>query len=129
VGALSAVAGKLMLDFIGGAAAAPQPSARWLGLAWGTPTYTGGSEINTSMGYARQSVSFSPAASPQGSMGMATALTFGQFSSVCSILGVQLWDDPTAGAMLFYGTLQTARTLGVGDNLAILPAQLAITLA
>jgi hypothetical protein len=45
-------------------------------------------------------------------------MTFGPFSSTGSILGLQLWDgSPVASSdMLWYGTLQTARTILIGDS-------------
>jgi hypothetical protein len=48
-------------------------------------------------------------------------MTFGPFSSVASILGIQIWDGSPVGSsnMLLFGTLQTARTVGVGDSLVI----------
>jgi hypothetical protein len=120
-GAISAFGQKSLLDFIcGGAGAVTQPSERWVGVAWGTPTSIGGSEINTSMGYMRQSATFGAAASPAGSCSLVAAATFSRFSSACSIVGLQLWDGSGTGAsMLLYATLQTARTVGVGDSLVI----------
>jgi hypothetical protein len=117
--AISSFEQKQLLDFIcGGAGAVTQPSERWVGVAWGTPTSIGGSEIDASFGYVRQSATFVAATS--GSVSIAAAMTFGKFSSAASVLGAQIWDGATIGAnMLLYCTLQTARTVGVGDSLVI----------
>jgi len=128
---ISATTGKLVLDFICGGAAATQPGFRWAGLAWGTPTSTGGSELNTSIGYSRITASFGAANSPAGSVSNNVAMTFGPFSSVMSILGIHVWDgSPVASSnMMLFGTLQTARTVGVGDSLVVAVGALTITLS
>lgn len=122
---------KSILDFILGGSVATSPAARFIGLAWGTPTSAvgGGSELNTSFGYQRTSATFSAAASPAGSASNAAAMTFGPFSSIASILGIHMWDATTASNMWLYGTLQTARTVGVGDSLVIAAGALTVTLS
>lgn len=124
---------KSTLDFILGGAVATSPAGRWIGLAWGTPTSAvgGGSELNTSFGYSRITAGFSPANSPAGSASNATAMTFGPFSSIASILGIHMWDGSPVGSsnMWLYGTLQTARTVGVGDSLVVAAGALTITLS
>lgn len=47
---IAAVGAKSTLDWILGGAVATSPANRWIGLAWGTPTLTNGSELNTSFG-------------------------------------------------------------------------------
>ena len=82
-------------------------------------------------GYSRVTALFGAAASPQGSASNTAAMTFGPFSSVGSILGLQLWDGSPVGSsdMLWYGTLQTARTILVGDSLVVVAGALLITLS
>jgi len=128
---ISAFNAKLLLDWNLGGAAATQPTARWAGLAAGTPTSVSGSEIGTLTGYSRVTALFGAAASPAGSASNTAAMTFGPFSSVGSILGIQLWDgSPVASSdMLWYGTLQTARTIGIGDTLIVAAGALIITLS
>lgn len=128
---ISAYLGKQILDWVLGGAAATQPAARWAGLAWGTPTSTGGSELNTSIGYSRLTASFAPANSPAGSASNGVAMTFGPFSSAMSILGIHLHDGSPVGSsnMLMFGTLQTARTVGPGDSLVVAAGALTITLS
>jgi len=122
---------KQILDWLLGGATGTAPAARWAGLAWGTPTFTGGSELNTSFGYSRLTALFGAANSPAGSASNTAAMTFGPFSSIASILGIQMWDgSPVASSnMWLFGTLQTARTVGVGDSLVVAAGALTITLS
>jgi hypothetical protein len=129
---IGAFAQKQILDWILGGVAAPSTcSFRYAGLAWGTPTLTGGSELNTSFGYSRLTVLFGAANSPAGSASNTAPMTFGPFSSIASILGIQMWDgSPVASSnMWLYGTLQTARTVGVGDSLVVAAGALTVTLS
>jgi hypothetical protein len=129
--AISAYLGKQTLDWMLGGAAATQPTARWLGLAVGTPQSTGGSEMGTLTGYSRLTALFGAANSPAGTASNTAPMTFGPFSSVGSVLGVQLWDGSPVNSsnMLWYGTLQTARTIGIGDSLVIAAGALTLTLS
>jgi hypothetical protein len=58
-------------------------------------------------------------------------MTFGPFSSSATISGLQIWDTvgSTAGNMLWYGTLTTARALNAGDSLVFNAGSLIVTLA
>jgi hypothetical protein len=59
-------------------------------------------------------------------------MTFGPFSGAASITGIQIWDTVltlNSGNMLYYGTLTTPRTVGVGDSLVIASAALTVSLA
>ena len=108
------------------------PAAWSVGLSLGVPSSTSGSEITTGSGYARQTASFAAAASPAGTSSNATAMTFGPFSGAASITGLQVWDTIltlNSGNMLWYGTLTTARTVGVGDSLVIAAGALTVSLA
>lgn len=129
--ALGAFSGKLILDFLGGAATATQPGARWIGLAVGTPgsNDNAASEMGTLTGYSRMTALFGAAASPQGSMSITAAQTFGPFSSVGSALGCHVWNgSPVASSnILLQGTLQTARTFAIGDSLVFSAGALNIT--
>jgi hypothetical protein len=118
---------KVMLDYVCGGATPTRPTAWGVGLSVGTPNASAGSEIATGSGYARQSPSFAAAASPAGTVSNASNMTFGPFSSGCTVQGLQVWDQTaTGGNMLFYGQLATARTLGAGDSLTINAGQLVI---
>lgn len=129
---ISAYLSKQYLDWCLGGASATQPANRWVGLAAGTPTSVSGSELSTTIGYSRLTGLFGAAASPAGSASNTAAMTFGPFSSAAqSILGVHIWDgSPVASSdMLWYGTLQTARTVGVGDSLVFAAGALIVTLS
>ena len=130
--AISSYAEKAILDWMLGGATPTQPGARWAGLAIGTPLSNNNamSEMGTLTGYSRLTALFGAAASPTGSASNTAAMTFGPFSSVGSALGLHIWDgSPVASSSaLFYGTLQTARTFGIGDSLVIAAGALTITL-
>lgn len=128
--ALSAYLAKNILDWTLGGASATQPANRWVGLAGGTPTSVSGSELANAQGYfSRVTALFGAAASPAGSASNTAGMTFGPFSSGQSILGLQLWDGSPIGSsnMLLEGTLQTARTLGIGDSLTMAAGALTVT--
>ena len=129
--AFGAYAQKAMLDWLFGGATPTQPATRAIGLSLGAPTSLSMSEIGTASGYSVQTVgTWGAAASPAGSVSNATAATFGPFSSAQSISGVFVKDTvATAGNMLVYGTLATARTVAIGDSLVIAVGALTISLA
>ncbi len=129
--AIGAYAEKAMLDWVLGGATPTRPASWGVGLSVGTPTSVSGSEIATGSGYTRQVVAFAAAASPAGSASNTGAMTFGPFSTGCTVQALQVWDTTaaTAGNMLWYGLLATARTLGAGDSLVINAGALTITLS
>lgn len=122
---------KAALDWSLGGAAPTRPSNWAVGLSLGSPTSVSGSEIATGSGWTRQTAPLAAAASPAGSASNGTAMTFGPALTAATFSGLQLWDTSaaTAGNMLYYGLLATARTLGVGDSLVIAAGALIITLA
>lgn len=128
---VSAFLAKGYLDWCLQGATPTRPGALWAGLAAGTPTSVSGSEIGTATGYSRITALFAAATSPLGTASNSAAMTFGPFSSTGSILGLQLWDGSPVNSsdMLWYGTLQTARTIGVGDTLIIAAGALVITMS
>lgn len=128
---IGAYLAKGMLDWSLQGATPARPNALWAGLAAGTPTSVSGSEIGTLTGYSRITALFGAAASPAGSASNTAAMTFGPFSSTGSILGLQLWDGSPVNSsdMLWYGTLQTARTILIGDSLVLTAGALIITLS
>ena len=106
------------------------PSAWGVGLSLGVPSSVSGSEITTGSGYTRVTASF--AAATSGSAINATAMTYGPFSGAASITGIQVWDTVqslNSGNILWFGTLTTARTVGVGDSLVVAAGALTISLA
>ncbi len=126
---------KAFLDWCFGAAPT-QPAQRWMALCYtpnfnSTMTANPGTEHSTNLGYARQSISMSPAASPAGSVSNTNAMTFGPFSSSCAIVGCLITDTGSifAGTILWYGTLLTARTVQQNDTLVVAQGQLLVTIA
>lgn len=128
---ISAYLEKAYLDWALQGATPTRPGALWAGLAVGTPTSVSGSEMGTLTGYSRLTALFGAAASPTGSASNTAAQTFGPFSSTGSAIGLQLWDGSPVGSsdMLWYGTLQTARTFLVGDLLFLSAGALTISIS
>jgi hypothetical protein len=128
---ISSWAEKAMLDWVLGGATPTQPASRYIALSLGTPTSVTGSEVQLNSGYARQTGLFGAAASPAGSASNTAAMTFGPFSSSAAIQGIMVWNTNSinSGSMLWYGTLQTARTVLPGDSLVVDVGQLIITLS
>ena len=122
---------KAILDWVLLGATPTRPPQTGVALSLQPPNSTAGSEIGTASGYARVNATFGAAASPAGSASNANAMTFGPFSNAATITGISVWDTTavTAGNMLWYGTLATIRTLGVGDSLIINAGSLVISLA
>lgn len=128
---ISAYLAKQMLDWTLGGASGTQPANRWVTLAGGTPTSVSASELRTQDGFfSRVTALFGAAASPAGSASNTAAMTFGPFSSGQSVLGLAIFDGSPLNSsnMCWYGTLQTARTLGIGDSLVMNAGALVITL-
>lgn len=128
---------KAYLDWVFGAAPT-QPAQRWAALTYTAPalaastlTAAPGTEHSTNLGYARQSVLMSPAASPAGSVSNTAAMTFGPFSSSQAIQGLLVTDTASifAGNILWFGTLLTARTVLPNDTLVVSQGQLLVTIA
>ena len=124
--AISAYLEKAILDWTLGGATPARPANWWLGIAVGTPTLTGASEMGTLSGYSRLTLSMAAANSPQGSATNLNAMTFGPFSSVGSAIGADIFDGSPVGSsdLLWYGTLATARTFGIGDTLIFIAGAL-----
>jgi hypothetical protein len=128
---ISAYAEKAMLDWILNGATPTRPAQNWLALSLGTPTSVTGSEVQANSGYLRQTCSMGAANSPAGSASNNVAATFGPFSSSNAIQGIMIWDTASinSGNMLWYGTLQTARTVLPGDSLVVAVGALVVTLS
>ena len=125
--ALSAYMQKATLDWMYGGATPTRPAAWGVGLSTGVPSSTSASEIGTASGYARATVVMPAAASPVGTVQNTGSMSFGPFSTAATISGIQTWDtmlSAGSGNMIEYGTLATARTVGVGDSLVIASAAL-----
>lgn len=124
--------GKALLDWICLGATPTRPGTLGVAISLGAPSSVSGSEIGTGSGYTPQTVTFGAAGTPSGSATVtnANAMTFGPFSTAQSLSGLVVKDTlATAGNLLFYGTLTTARTVAAGDSLVIAAGALTITLS
>ena len=98
-----------------------RPSAIYAGLASASPTATTSYELQTSVGYARQPITFRPATNGRTYNNLLAV--FGPFTTPTAVIGLQLWDSGVVAEpnMLWYGTFSKVHRIGVGDYLAILP--------
>lgn len=120
---------KMLLDFSLFGTPPSAPSAHYVGLSLGTPTSVSASEIAAGSGVTRQTVTYVAAASPAGSASNSNAVTFGPFSASGVVQGLQIFDASSAGNMLWYGLLASARTMGAGDSLIFNAGALVNTMA
>lgn len=127
---LTTYASVALLDWHLGGKAATQPATRACGLSLGTPSSVSASEMGTGEGVTRQLLTYSSAVAAGQSAANSNAFTFGPFSSARTVVGLSIWDHGTTGNGNFwwYGTLATARTLGVGDSLVFNAGSLVHTL-
>jgi hypothetical protein len=128
---IAAYLSKQTLDWHLGGAAATQPAARWVGLSIGAPTSVSASEMGSQTNFSRVTALFGAAASPTQSASNTASLLFGPFSSPGAASGIVLFDGSPINSsnMLWYGTLQTARSFLAGDSLQIAAGALTITLS
>jgi len=127
---ISTGAAVALLDWNLGGATPTRPSTRAVGLSIGTPSSISASEMATGEGVTRQVVVYNSAIAAGMSAANSGAFTFGPFSSARTVAGLQVWDHGTTGngTMWWFGTLATARTLGVGDSLVFNAGSLVHTL-
>jgi len=127
---ISTGASVALLDWHLGGKSATTMATRAVGLSLGTPSSISASEMSTGEGVTRQLVTYLSAVAAGQSAANSGAFTFGPFSSARTVAGLQVWDHGTTGngTMWWYGTLATARTLGVGDSLVFNAGSLVHTL-
>lgn len=127
---VSDFAEKLLLDYIMGGASPTRPTVWAVGLSTASPVASAGSEIAAGSGYARNTLTAGAAASPAGSVSNVNAMSFGPFSTGCTVSGITVWDNMTIanGNLLWYGVLATPRTIGAGDSLTMVQGALVITI-
>jgi hypothetical protein len=127
---LSEPASKLLLDWLLLGASPTRPSECWVGLSSDPPNSRYASELPPVSGYSRLSVSFAAANSPAGTASNANALKFGPLSySIATIQGLRIWDASSGGAMLWQGTLATARTVVTLDEVNLPAGALSVGLS
>ena len=112
------------------------PATLGLAIGLGVPTSVSLSEIGTNSGYTPQSLTMSSVAANGTIASNAAALTFGPFSSIQSLSGWAIKDTLSASAangnlgdIYYWGSLATARTVSVGDQLVIAAAALTISIS
>lgn len=97
----SAYAEKAMLDWVFGGATPTRPSARWLGISYGSPTSVSASEWP----FSRATIVWGAAASPAGTVANNAAASFAATTWASTLSGYQIWDASVGGNMLAYGLL------------------------
>lgn len=94
------------------------PTTVYLALFTVAPTdSTSGTEV-TGGSYARQAETFGSAVSPGGTIANSAAVNYTNLPA-CTIVGGAVMDALTSGNVLFYGALNTPRTVTAGDNLTV----------
>jgi hypothetical protein len=107
------------------------PAAVYCSLHTGSPGDDdgGGNEVGSGVGYTRQAITNSAAAS--GQIANSAILTFGPCSTtdwgVISHIGI--YDNSTGGQLLFHGAVTTTKNIQVGDSFQIAVGNLIVTLA
>lgn len=129
---VSAYAAKAMLDWLLGGATPTRPGTgqHALGLSFGTPSSTSGSECSVT-GYSRRVMNLAAAASPAGSASNGGSVAFTVLSA-CTLVGWQLWDTQLAsnsGNMLFQGLLSASSVMASADTLTFAIGAVKISLA
>lgn len=132
---ISISAAKTMLDWsLKNTDPASLAGGPFIGLSLGSPSSAASSEVGAGSGYARSSMTFSPAVTAGGAVASAnnsSAQTFGPFNAVGTISGIFLSDTVSSGAgsMFWHGALAAARTPSSGDSLVLAAQALTITLS
>lgn len=106
-------------------AAYTSPGTVYLGLYTSSPSASGaGSEV-TGGSYTRLAVTFSAASN--GAVSNAAELDFANMPAT-TVRGLAILDASSAGNMLFYGTLGTAKSTNAGDTFTVKLGDLSIAL-
>jgi hypothetical protein len=126
----------LNLVFQGTTFTSPGPSNIYFGLLTSPPTDTNIVELTPGNGYARANVTFSvaggtnPPGTPQQTQGLVyntSQIVIGPALAAWGpITGFGLWDDPTAGNLLYWGEISPALNATLGYIFPVLPYNLII---
>lgn len=105
------------------------PATVYVGLFTVAPTpSTGGTEVSTGGGtlYVRKAVTFG--APSNGVVQNSAPVAFDTAgASWGHIVACAIFDDPTAGNLLYFGALGTAKDVGVGDQVNFATSALSVT--
>lgn len=129
-----------LLDHTLGTAAYTAPSAVYVALFTNTTSNTLSNleagtltdEIVSGTSYARQEATFSSASSPGGTAQLSATITFPTATAnygTVTHLAIMDGDTVGAGNVLFYGALDTSKTIDSGDTFQIQSGNLVITMA
>lgn len=114
-----------VLDHIMGTTTYTKPSAVYVALYTAAPSDTGGGTEVTGGSYARQTATFSAAAS--GATSNSANIDF-VVMPACTVVAIGIFDALTTGNLLVWGTLSTNKSLDAGDTLRIATGDLDISL-
>lgn len=115
---------KAMLDWVLGGAAATRPGSRFLSFATQSPTSVSSFDGPFTP---RRTATFAAANSPQMSCTNAAAIS-ATASAVATIVGFNIWNAPTGGQRLFWGTMTASVGCASGDTIGIPTGALKVVL-
>ncbi len=128
--ALSDFSEKLLLDWLMTTGTATRPTAWFIALYTAAPNDAGGGTEVAGSGYARQSVAFDAASSPDGTTANTGTVSFtANGGNWGSITHMAIFTAATGGNMLWHGALAAARTINDSDTLTFAPGSVNLTLA
>jgi hypothetical protein len=124
-----------VLDHVLTATAYTQPTTRYLGLFTNTSTNAAANLENGTLtdeisggSYARQTVAF--AAASNGTSATNATITFpAATANWGTVTHVAVMDAATAGNVLFWGAVTTAKTIETGDTFQVTSGNLTVSLA
>ncbi|MBR41189.1 MAG: hypothetical protein CMA89_04810 [Euryarchaeota archaeon] len=104
------------------------PASVHLSLHTANPGEDGtGTEVSGS-GYARQAITFNAAHATNGTIDNSSEETFTNMPGV-TVTHIGIWDNSSGGNLLFYGAVDTPKTVTAGDTITLAAGALDITLA
>lgn len=122
--------GKQLLDWMTGAAAATQPSGRFLSFATASPTSVSAFDGPWSGGlFGRATVTFAAANSPQMSATNLNAFSNITATAAGTAVGWNLWDASSGGNRIHWGTVTANIGCKSADNIGIAAGAIKITLS
>jgi hypothetical protein len=128
--ALSDFSEKLLLDWLMTTGSATRPTAWYVALYTAAPSDSGGGTEVSGNGYARQSVTFSAAATPGGTTDNNAAVTFtAAGGSWGTITHIGIFTAVTGGSLLWHGAMTASKTIADGDTLEFAIGNIDLTLA
>lgn len=101
------------------------PTTVYLSLHTADPGETGTSEC-TGGSYARQSIAFSAASNPAGTIANSGTVTFSAMPAA-TVTHFAIWDNSSAGNCLITGALGASKTVGAGDSVSFAASSVVIT--